>query len=173
MFELSRWCAHLDRNYHLRHLDQLVVALWPKKSDEKGISPKRAGPRKHQSKPVQSSFPSTFFHHFLPNPKKQNQQKPIGHWEPSSIFLSMGQPRKTSPPGVQDQKTQVKAKKLQAKAEAEGARKMFLGRGYWPKKPMEKEADAEVEPQQFYFCCRASILRILRKFWKCYEKEME
>lgn len=86
------------------------------------ISPKRAGPRKHQSKPVQSSFPSTFLFHFFPNQK--NQQKPTGHWEPSRIFLSKASNENPRP--REDQKTQVKAKKLQAKAEAEGARKMFL-----------------------------------------------
>ena len=152
--EITSWDIWINWWWYCGRINQIFL-----------ISPKRAGPRKHQSKPVQSSFPSTFFRYFFPNQK--NQQKPIGHWEPSRIFLSKAS--NENPRRREDQKTQVKAKKLQAKAEAEGARPMFLAEDI-DQKTMEKEVDAKVEPQHFYFCCRArhfanfeGILEVLRK----------
>lgn len=140
--------------------------MWPNKSDFFDFSKTR----RSQKAPIKASpiiIPFNFFSPPSSKPKKQNQQKPIGHWEPSRIFLSKAS--NENPRRREDQKTQVKAKKLQAKAEAEGARPMFLAEDI-DQKTMEKEADAKVEPQHFYFCCRARHFANFEGFWKCYEK---
>ena len=146
----------MDRNYHLRHLDQLVVVLWPNKSVFFDFSKTR----RSQKAPIKASpiiIPFNFSFPLFSKPKKQNQQKPIGHWEPSRIFLSNSQQRKSNGPPARIKRPRSRRRNFKRKPKPKAPERCF-----WPriltKKPMEKEADAKVESQHFYFCCRARHL---------------
>lgn len=142
------------------------MVLWPNKSDVFFFLQNA----QVQKAPIKASpiiIPFNFFS-LLSSKPKTNQQKPIGHWEPGRIFLSKASNENPRP--REDQKTQVKAKKLQAKAEAEGARPMFLAEDIDQKKPWKKRQMPKLSHNIFIFVAEQGILRILREFWKCYEK---
>lgn len=132
------------------------------------ISPKRAGPSTNQSQSNHHSlqlFFSTFF-----QTKKINKNR-LGTGNPAGYFYQKPATKILAPARIKRPRSRRRNFKRKPKPKAPE-------RCFWPriltKKPMEKEADAKVEPHHFYFCCRArhfanleGILEVLRKKrWK-------
>ena len=154
--EITSWDIWINWWWYCGRINQIFL-----------ISPKRAGPRKHQSKPVQSSFPSTFFHYFLPNQKNKSTKTDWALGTQQEYFYQ--KPATKILPTARIKRPRSRRRNFKRKPKPKAP-----GRCFWPriltKKPMEKEVDSKVEPQHFYFCCRArhfanfeGILEVLRK----------
>lgn len=154
--EITSWDIWINWWWYCGRINQIFL-----------ISPKRVGPRKHQSKPVQSSFPSTFFRYFLPNPKNKSTKTDWALGTQQEYFYHKPATKILTAARIKRPRSRRRNFKRKPKPKAPG-------RCFWPriltKKPMEKEVDSKVEPQHFYFCCRArhfanfeGILEVLRK----------
>lgn len=138
--------------------------MWPNKKRDFSKT-RRSQKARIKASPI--IIPFNFFHHFLPNQKNKINKNRLGTGNPAGYFYQKPATKILAAARIKRPRSRRRNFKRKPKPKAPG-------RCFWPriltKKPWKKRQIQKLSHNMFYFCCRASILRILRKFWKCYEK---